>query len=138
MICTIYSRNKSVQFPQGLLPFESPWRLVTTESVKISNTTLFSPRSHPRFQQGQGSTKCTSYCNRSSLVRLIVLISSHQRKLSTSRCWDTGALKTAVRLKFHHMVKFQTGTCPIHVVIIPYSMIIIPFFIYCTLLVLGK
>lgn len=40
MICTILSRDRSVQFPEGRLLFALPWKLVATESVKIRKAAL--------------------------------------------------------------------------------------------------
>ena len=35
-------------------------------------------------------------------------------QIPESFCYRTIALKTTIRLEFHHMVKFQTDACPIH------------------------
>ena len=53
--------------------------------------------------------------------------------------YHISTLKTAVRLEFHHVGKFQTDTCPGHIFIIPPGMIT-PFtftIFYCDLIAIA-
>ena len=95
---------------------------MTPIHVSTSTPLLYHSR-HPSEDSEIFFTSSTKIRSRDRIISVIrsykpqcngIPLRPLQGILPSTYCYHTFALKTAVRLKFHHMVKFETDTCPRH------------------------